>query len=133
MCTDEIGAILYDKENINFYLWMLESDLSIYYKGENQAKRFRLSSLWVGWCLFYFLTTESRDTPIERFRLGNILLWWWILYSIFKPQSPGIPQLKDSDLPAYYYDDEYFMAGMISRSDVFRSFWSEYCSRGKQL
>jgi len=33
---------------------MLESDLSIYYKGENQAKRFRLSSLWVGWYLFYF-------------------------------------------------------------------------------
>jgi len=36
-------------------------------------------------------------------------------------------------LPAYYYDDEYFMAGMISRSDVFGSFWLEYCSRGKTI
>ncbi|CAG2220452.1 CABIN1 [Mytilus edulis] len=45
------------------------------------------------------------------------------------PQSPGVPTVKESDLPPYYYDDEYFISGMISRPDVFGNFWSEYCVR----
>ncbi|XP_076114418.1 calcineurin-binding protein cabin-1-like isoform X3 [Mytilus galloprovincialis] len=86
-----------------------------------------------------FCDDEIDDNLIE---LGKTLLLyselqldnWTLTKSRFMssprhPQSPGVPTVKESDLPPYYYDDEYFISGMISRPDVFGNFWSEYCVR----
>ncbi|XP_063400740.1 calcineurin-binding protein cabin-1-like [Mytilus trossulus] len=86
-----------------------------------------------------FCDDEIDDNLIE---LGKTLLLyselqldnWTLTKSRFMssprhPQSPGVATVKESDLPPYYYDDEYFISGMISRPDVFGNFWSEYCVR----